>query len=123
MGLVLLGEPDLVTILGDFCKKDSYKIDSLNWLNSLKKGKNSLAGGLFFPKRAAFLLGYDIENRIFEVLHPYLKESKNSMFAQSGMSLVKALASLTPLMKDFGVHACDAMTLFNDALCEKAKKK
>ena len=64
----------------------------------------------------------DIENRIFEVLHPYLKESKNSMFAQSGMSLVKALASLTPLTKDFGVHACDAMTLFNDALCEKAKK-
>lgn len=64
----------------------------------------------------------DIENRIFEVLHPYLKKAENSMFAQSGMSLVKALASLTPLTKDFGVHACDAMTLFNNALCEKAKK-
>ena len=58
MGLALLGEPNLVTILGDFCKKYSYKIGSLNWLNSLKKGKNLLAGGLFFPKRAAFSLGY-----------------------------------------------------------------
>ena len=64
----------------------------------------------------------DIENRIFEVLHPHLEETENSYFAKSGISLIKALASLTPLTKDFGEHACDAMTLFNDALCKKAKR-
>ena len=63
----------------------------------------------------------DIEDRIFEVLHPHLRETKDSYFAKSGISLIKALASLTPLTKDLGVHACDAMTLFNDGLCKKAK--
>lgn len=64
----------------------------------------------------------DIENRIFEVLHPHLEETENSDFAKSGISLIKALASLTPLTKDFGAQACDAMVLFNDALCKKAKR-
>lgn len=64
----------------------------------------------------------DIENRIFEVLHPYLKKAENSMLAQSGVSLIKALASLTPLTKDFGKYTCDAMSLFKKALCKKAKK-
>lgn len=64
----------------------------------------------------------DIENRIFEVLHPHLEETGNSYFAKSGISLIKALASLTPLTKDFGTNACDAMSLFNDALCKKAKR-
>lgn len=64
----------------------------------------------------------DIENRIFEVLHPHLKKTEDSGFAQSGMCLIKALASLTPVTKDLGKYACDAMSLFNDTLCEKAKK-
>lgn len=57
MGLALLGEPDLVTVLGNFLYKYSYEIDALNWLNSFKKGKKSLAGGLFYPNRTAFLPG------------------------------------------------------------------
>ena len=64
----------------------------------------------------------DIENRIFEVLHPYLEETENSYLAQTGICLIKALASLTPITKDFGKYACDAMSLFNKTLCEKAKK-
>ena len=64
----------------------------------------------------------DIENRIFEVLHPHLKETEESYLAQSGMNLIKALASLTPITKDLGKYACDAMSLFNKSLCEKAKR-
>ena len=64
----------------------------------------------------------DIENRIFEILHPHLKETENSYLAQSGMSLIKALASLTPITRDLGKYACDAMGLFNKSLCEKAKR-
>ena len=64
----------------------------------------------------------NIENRIFEVLHPHLSESGESKFAQSGISLIKALASLTPLTKDFGKHACDALEYFNNGICEKARK-
>lgn len=64
----------------------------------------------------------DIENRIFEVLHPHLKETEDSYLAQSGMCLIKALASLTPITKDLGKYACDAMSLFNKTLCEKAKR-
>ena len=64
----------------------------------------------------------NIENRIFEVLHPFLKKSEDSTFAQSGISLIKALASLTPLTKDLGKNACDAMELFNNTICEKAQK-
>lgn len=64
----------------------------------------------------------DIENRIFEVLHPHLKESKKSKFAQSGMSLIKALACLFPMTKDLGKYACDTISLFNDTFCEKVKK-
>ena len=64
----------------------------------------------------------DIENRIFEVLHPHLRETEDSYLAQSGMCLIKALASLTPITKDLGKYACDAMSLFNKTLCEKAKR-
>ena len=64
----------------------------------------------------------DIENRIFEVLHPHLKETEDSYLAQSGMSLIKALASLTPITKDLGNYACNAINLFNKSLCEKAKR-
>lgn len=64
----------------------------------------------------------DIENRIFEVLHPHLKKTEDSYLAQSGMSLIKALTSLTPITKDLGKYVCDAMELFNKTLCDKAKR-
>ena len=48
---VVLFENPVPADLAEFALDE---IDDLNWLNSFKKGKKSLAGGLFYPNRTAF---------------------------------------------------------------------
>lgn len=91
-------------------------IKTKNWLTD-SKNKAVIYVSLFGAKSRD-----DIEKRIFEILHPFMEDSSEDKFAQSGLSIIKGLCSFLPPAKNVANNFCDALCHFNDALCKHLRK-
>lgn len=87
-------------------------VKTKNWLTD-SKNKVVVYVSLFGAKSRN-----DIEKRIFEILHPFLKESTEDKLALSGLSIIKGLCSFFPFAKKAANNFCDALCHFNDELCK-----